>query len=385
MNSKLRHLLLIVFSIFPILTWGTESPSTADSIRISLLTCAPGEEIYSLFGHTAIRYEEPARGIDRVYNYGLFSFNTPNFILRFALGKTDYQLGVEDYRRFAAEYEYFGRSVWQQTLNLTAEEQRQLITLLEKNYRPENRIYRYNFFYDNCATRPRDKVEESLQKSGSQLLFSNAHTENGETKSYRDIVHQYTKGHKWDELGIDMCLGSEADKPIDARKQMFAPFYLLEAAKKATIVVGDSVRPLILHEKKVVDAEPENVGDGFPLSPLACVFILIGITCFVGWLQFKTRKIIWIWDLLLFGVQGLAGCVPGLFLYPLIVCPPSFYSFYSAFTSSSSTWIFSRCQMSRTYSSMVRSEENLPACAIFKIALFAQPSSSLYASIIYWF
>ena len=80
-----------------------------------------------------------------------------------------------------------------------------------------------------------------------------------------------------------MCLGSEADKPIDARKQMFAPFYLLEAAKKATIVVGDSVRPLILHEKKVVDAEPENVGDGFPLSPLACVFILIGITCFVGW------------------------------------------------------------------------------------------------------
>ena len=66
---------------------------------------------------------------------------------------------------------------------------------------------------------------------------------------------------------------------------------------------------MILHEKKVVDAEPENVGDGFPLSPLACVFILIGITCFVGWLQFKTRKIIWIWDLLLFGVQGLAGCV----------------------------------------------------------------------------
>lgn len=164
MNSKLRHLLLIFFSFFTILTWGTESPSSPDSVRISLLTCAPGEEIYSLFGHTAIRYEEPARGIDRVYNYGLFSFNTPNFTLRFALGNADYRLGVEDYRHFAVEYEYFGRSVWQQTLNLTAEEQQQLITLLEENYRPENRIYRYNFFYDNCATRPRDKVEESLQK-----------------------------------------------------------------------------------------------------------------------------------------------------------------------------------------------------------------------------
>ena len=106
-----------------------------------------------------------------------------------------------------------------------------------------------------------------------------------------------------------MCLGSEADKPIDTRKQMFAPFYMLEAAKKATIVVGDSVRPLILHEKKVVDVEPEDVREGFPLSPMVCVFILIGVTCFVGWLQFKIRKIIWIWDLLLFGVQGLAGCV----------------------------------------------------------------------------
>ena len=106
-----------------------------------------------------------------------------------------------------------------------------------------------------------------------------------------------------------MCLGSEADNPIDTRKQMFAPFYMLEAAKKATIVVGDSVRPLILHEKKVVDVEPEDVREGFPLSPMVCVFILIGVTCFVGWLQFKIRKIIWIWDLLLFGVQGLAGCV----------------------------------------------------------------------------
>ena len=199
-------------------------------------------------------------------------------------------------------FEICGSSVYQQTLNLTISEKQELRRLLEENYLPENRVYRYNFFYDNCTTRARDVIERCIE---GKVVYS----EGKEGLSFRDIVHQYTKGHKWDELGIDMCLGSEADKPIDARKQMFAPFYLLEAAKKATIVVGDSVRPLILHEKKVVDAEPENVGDGFPLSPLACVFILIGITCFVGWLQFKTRKIIWIWDLLLFGVQGLAGCV----------------------------------------------------------------------------
>ena len=124
-----------------------------DSIRISLLTCASGEEIYSLFGHTAIRYENYTRGIDAVFNYGIFNFNAPNFILRFALGETDYQLGVTDYERFAAEYYYLERDVWQQELNLTVQEKGKLVMLLEENYRPENRIYRYNFFYDNCATR----------------------------------------------------------------------------------------------------------------------------------------------------------------------------------------------------------------------------------------
>lgn len=251
MNSKLRHLLLIVFSIFPILTWGTESPSTADSIRISLLTCAPGEEIYSLFGHTAIRYEEPARGIDRVYNYGLFSFNTPNFILRFALGKTDYQLGVEDYRRFAAEYEYFGRSVWQQTLNLTAEEQRQLITLLEK-ITARKTGYTAITFSTITALPVHGTRWKRVCKSGSQLLFSNAHTENGETKSYRDIVHQYTKGHPWAQFGIDFCIGSQADHPINDRQMMFAPFYLMDAFAGARIANTSDNKALVASTKKLL-------------------------------------------------------------------------------------------------------------------------------------
>ena len=124
-----------------------------DSIRLILLTCAPGEEIYSLFGHTAIRYEDPVNGIDAVFNYGLFSFNTPNFILRFSLGETDYQLGATDYAHFAAEYAFDGRSVWQQTLNLSKEEKAELIRLLQKNYLPENRVYRYNLRKGNISRR----------------------------------------------------------------------------------------------------------------------------------------------------------------------------------------------------------------------------------------
>lgn len=273
-----------------------------DSIKVSLMTCAPGTEIYALFGHTALRYEDTARGEDWVFNYGMFSFNTPHFIYRFVKGETDYELGVTPYSYFEGSYAMRGSSVYQQTLNLTMAEKQKLRRLLEENYQPENRVYRYNFFYDNCTTRARNIIEECIE---GKVVYPDGK----EGLSFRDIVHQYTKGHEWDELGIDMCLGSEADEPVDARKQMFAPFYMLEAAGKATIVAGDSVRPFVLQEKKVVDVEPEGGEGGFSLSPLVCVFVLMGAVCLVGWIQLKVKKVIWIWDLFLFGVQGLAGCV----------------------------------------------------------------------------
>lgn len=100
----------------------TTTPPEDDGIRLSLLTCGPGTEIYSLFGHTALRYEDRRRGIDAVFNYGLFSFDTPNFVLRFTLGETYYQLGATDYKYFLAEYQMTNRDVWQQTLNLSSEE-----------------------------------------------------------------------------------------------------------------------------------------------------------------------------------------------------------------------------------------------------------------------
>ena len=296
MNKLIIALMLSFFSL-------TQSVrGQEDSIKVSLMTCAPGTEIYALFGHTALRYEDTARGEDWVFNYGMFSFNTPHFIYRFVKGETDYELGVTPYSYFEGSYAMRGSSVYQQTLNLTMAEKQKLRRLLEENYQPENRVYRYNFFYDNCTTRARDIIEECIE---GKVVYPDGK----EGLSFRDIVHQYTKGNEWDELGIDMCLGSEADEPVDARKQMFAPFYMLEAAGKATIVAGDSVRPFVLQEKKVVDVEPEGGEGGFPLSPLVCVFVLMGAVCLVGWIQLKVKKVIWIWDLFLFGVQGLAGCV----------------------------------------------------------------------------
>ena len=272
-----------------------------DSVRVSLLTCAPGSEIYALFGHSAIRYENPAQQQDWVFNYGMFSFKEPNFVFRFVKGETDYQLGVIPFRYFEGEYAMRGSSVYQQELNLTDAEKIKLIQLLEENYRPANRVYRYNYFYDNCTTRARDKIEESIQ---GKVVYP----ENEKTLSYRDILHEFTAGSEWSEFGIDLCLGSEADEPIDERKQMFAPFYMLAAARGAMIHRGDTVVSFVREETKIVDAVLEDEA-AFPLSPMTCALLLLMITCGLTLWGIRRDKLVWIWGVLLFALQGIGGCI----------------------------------------------------------------------------
>ena len=297
--SRLKY---FIFCLFMGVAFSVQSQST-DSIRFSLLTCVPGTEIYSLFGHTAIRYENYTRRIDVVFNYGMFSFNTPNFIFRFVAGETDYQLGITPYSYFEAEYAMRGSSVYQQVLNLTQSEKERLLTILENNYLPENRIYRYNYFYDNCTTRARDKIEECIE---GKVVYPDSLS----GKSYRSIVHEFTAGSPWDEFGIDLCLGAEADKEINKRQQMFSPFYMKYYASNAYIVdAGGTRRPLILDETKIVDVEPEEVQPGFILSPLMCGALFLALCVVMAWGQWKTQRIWWGWDIVLYGLQGLAGCI----------------------------------------------------------------------------
>ncbi|WP_018668821.1 DUF4105 domain-containing protein [Bacteroides gallinarum] len=281
---------------------------TPDSIRISLLTCASGEEIYSLFGHTAIRYENYTRGIDAVFNYGIFNFNAPNFILRFALGETDYQLGANNYERFAAEYYYLERDVWQQELNLTPQEKEKLIALLQENYRPENRVYRYNFFYDNCATRPRDLIEKSIEGT---LEYADNMTDTNTGTSFRDLLHKYSEGHPWSRFGMDLCMGSQADKIINRRLMMFVPFYVQEYFNKARIIDKEGqTRPLVLNEEKIVitgSGETDRVSEGFtPMQAALLLFILIAAITIYG---IRRRKTFWGIDLVLFFAAGVAGYI----------------------------------------------------------------------------
>lgn len=280
------------------------SASPADSIRLSLLTCAPGEEIYSIFGHTGIRYEDPAKGIDVVFNYGLFSFNTPHFIYRFVKGETDYMLGAIDYSRFEAEYVFENRAIWQQTLGLTVEEKNTLIQLLQLNAQPVNRIYRYNFFFDNCATRPRDKIEESIR---GEVVYRPT----GNRRSFRDLVHQSAKGHEWKRFGMDFCLGVEADRPASFREEMFLPICLMEAFAHATIKDNEGkTRPLVSETTEIAPADPEAEKEKpFPFTPMRAallLFILIAAATIYG---LRKKKSLWGIDLALFAFAGLAGSI----------------------------------------------------------------------------
>ena len=275
--------------------------ASLDSVRISLLTCEPGSEIYALFGHSAIRYENPAKQEDWVFNYGMFSFKEPNFVMRFVKGETDYQLGVVPFRYFEAEYGMRGSSVYQQELNLTNAEKEKLAGLLFENYLPANRVYRYNYFYDNCTTRARDKIEESIQ---GKVVYPVS----DRVISYRDILHEFTAGSEWSEFGIDLCLGSEADEPIDERKQMFAPFYMLAAARGALIHRADTMMPFVRKETKIVDAVLEDE-PAFPLSPMACALLLLAVTVIiVGRGLYKGRQCL-AWNVVMFLLQGLGGCI----------------------------------------------------------------------------
>ena len=137
-----------------------------DSVVVSLITCWPGSEVYELCGHEALRVRGWQNGVpvDTVWNYGVFDFNEPNFVYRFVKGETDYMLAGYPFAWFLPEYEATHRRVVEQDLNLTGEEAERLVAMLQKEGRPENRTYRYNYVRDNCSTRILDRIDSVAGK-----------------------------------------------------------------------------------------------------------------------------------------------------------------------------------------------------------------------------
>ena len=309
MNNHIRHTLTALLLFFAASATNINAQTgNPDSIRFSLLTCSPGQEIYNLFGHTAIRCEYPEMGIDYVFNYGVFNFRAPNFVWRFVKGETDYMLAVEPYPDFVAGYKYNNRSIWQQRLNLTATEKAKLFQLLHTNALPENRVYRYSFFYDNCSTRPRDRIEECIE---GEVVYD----EIAPRKTFRNIVHECTEGYPWQRFGMDLCLGSDADELVSYRLEMFAPFYLMDAFKTAKIIDKEgNERALAAPPEIIVSAAPmqKNTVVFTPMRAALLLLILIGAITLYG---IKKKKSFWAIDLLLFASAGIAGCVIAFLMF----------------------------------------------------------------------
>ena len=269
-------------------------------ITISLLTCSPGEELYSSFGHSALRVVNSENGKDIVFNYGTFDFDDPDFYSKFVKGKLLYFVSVDSYPGFMEEYRYFKRGVIEQVLNLTCDEKQQLLYALYENAREENKYYRYDFTYDNCTTRLRDMLEKTAKDSiqpGNMLPY--------EGVTFRNLIHEYLeKGNQhWSELGIDILLGAPLDKKITNREAMFLPDYLMKSFDSATI--GN--RPLVSFKRTLLPYLPPSPA-GSTLKPVVIFSLLFLIVLLASFSPSKKiKKTIKFFDAFLIGFSGLLG------------------------------------------------------------------------------
>ncbi len=298
-----RILLLTAFLIVNLCMAWTRLPVTlSDSARFSLITVAPGEFVYSTFGHTALRLKDSASGVDVCFNYGTFDFEQPGFVLKFCQGKLKYMLDIENYRDFEYGNLYFRRPMKEQVLNLSPEQISKLYTLLLDNFRPENRFYKYDFFYDNCATRVRDILEGTL---GGNPGYNTEMAEEGITM--RQLLHKYLHDKPWLGFGIDLILGTPADKTATLRDYMFLPDYLYLFLGKGTTPDGQMVT---LQERMIPSdgAYPPLPQRSAISAPLAATVLLSLAGLFFVFRE-KGRKY---FDNLFWSVLGIGGVIIAL-------------------------------------------------------------------------
>lgn len=295
MKTILHFLLTLLLILF--FQVSGKSHSLSNQAQISILTCSPGTELYSLFGHTAIRVYDPVNRYDQVFNYGTFDFQTPYFYLKYAQGLLPYQLSTTPFRHFMIAYQMEGRSVYSQTLHLDSLQRQKLFDLLLENYKPTNRCYLYNFLFDNCTTRARD----ILQKTFPDAIEWNI-TENG--KSFWNLLDEYLKTSPWVHWGIHTILGQRGNREATPLQYMFLPDYLMSGLTTAQY----ENHPIATSTETLYKASEITIKHPWYYSPL--FVFMIGTLLLIGtFIRFKNR--IWLnsWTILLFLFSGIVGCL----------------------------------------------------------------------------
>lgn len=281
-------------------------PSHRDStLTVSLITCYPGEEIYELCGHSAVRVR--GEGIDSVWNYGIFDFNQPNFVYRFVKGETDYRGASYPFIWFLPEYVQTGRKVVEQDINFTPEEAGRMLDVLRNSVLPENAVYRYNYIKDNCSTRILNHIDTA---STARIIYPDS----VRYGTFRDEMRAYHVNYPWYQFGIDVALGSVLDENINSREEMFVPVELMRNAASAKFSDG---RPFIKATRVLNEGREDAVLPPTPwgLSPLFWAWLLtLAIVCFVARDLLTSRfhpAVYAAWFIML----GLAGCLVAFLVF----------------------------------------------------------------------
>ncbi|MBR1883098.1 MAG: DUF4105 domain-containing protein [Muribaculaceae bacterium] len=279
-----------------------DSLPPSDSVAVSLLTFYPGDEIFSLFGHTELRITRSTED-DYCFDYGVFEFQMPSFLFRFVAGDADYMCGVKPTRYMTRGMQ--GRRLVEQRLNLTQEQASLLRDYLIINSMPENNTYRYRYLTDNCSTRPRDLIEQVI---GVPMNYPAAQ----QFVTYRDIMSHYTRNYPWEQFGIDLVLGSKLDVPLDARGQMFVPLALMQAFDGAYYERDSMAVPLVSDTRVLVNTSTQ--GTVLPptpwwRTPVAVACLMLTVTLAFVWRDVRRKKITHWFHRVVFGLYGLVGCL----------------------------------------------------------------------------
>jgi hypothetical protein len=289
-NFKLR-LLAAAFFILPVTSFGQDS----SHIRISLLTCTPGDELYSTFGHSALRVTDSSSVTDIVFNYGTFNFDDPGFYIKFIRGKLLYYVSTADFPDFKEEYQTTNRGMTEQVLNLSAAEKIALMHFIYNNAKEQNRYYQYDFFLDNCTTRLRDIIVKFKTNYRPLKPVMPANTR------FRQAIHEYLdKGGKyWSKLGIDLLLGAPTDAVMTTAQSQFLPDNLMKALDST-----NQQHQLVVSEAALYPFIPIGNTQSFFTPMIVFSLLLVSILA----LSFSSNKTV---ILLLNGFDGLLLFITG--------------------------------------------------------------------------
>lgn len=268
--------LLLRFLFLLCITVAFSQKNIPNNTQISVLTIGPGNNLNDAFGHSGIRLKTSYSDI--VYDFGRYNFEDPNFYLNFARGKLNYLQGKANYNNLVNFYKQQNRSIKEQTLNLSAEEKQSVYTFLETNYANNQGAYLYDFFYDNCATKIRDVIENATNGNINYQL-----PDNYEDKTFRTLIQDQLHPNTWGSLGIDIALGAIIDRTATPREHMFLPKNIHSFYSEATI----NNRQLVSNSKTIINSDTKFKNGTFLLSPF---FVLSLIAILIIYITFNDHK-----------------------------------------------------------------------------------------------